>query len=148
MPMSSDVLNIAGDLIPEIDPVLDQLLQRGKTERVMILSGTETSESRLRKPYAVTHVQITFDNEDDLRKCVRLLRWSDERLRARPDQILLWEWDNSFRENMTISFAVNWYDSQFFERRRDAFMEPRHASYYGQFGAKPEDFKLRHEVLS
>lgn len=143
----NDVLNIAGDLIPEIDDVLDELLDRGKKERVMILAGTESSEGRSRKPYAITNVEIKFDDEDQLRTCVRLLRWSDDRLRARPDQLLRWEWQRTFREQMTIYFGVAWYDKEFFERRKDAFSEPQHAQYYAYFGAKAKDFKIRHEIM-
>lgn len=143
----NDVLNIAGDLIPEIDDVLSELLDRGKTKRVMILAGTESPDNRTRKPYAVTKVEIKFDNEHDLRTCVRLLRWSDDRLRARPEQLLRWEWERSFREDMSIYFGVSWYDKEFFELRKDAFTEPQHANYYAYFGAKPKDFKIRHEIL-
>ena len=142
-----DVLNIAGDLVPQIDSVLDQLLERGKSERVMILSGTESPENKARKPYALTKVTISFDNENDLRNCVRMLRWSDDRLRARPDQLILWNWESSFREGMTIYFGVAWYNEAFFERRKEAFMEPQHADYYAMFGAKPSDFKMTHHVL-
>jgi len=143
----TDVLNIAGDPIPEIDAVLAELLERGKSERVMILSGTEADENRRRKPYAATKVEIAFKDEASLRTCVRLLRWSDDRLRARPDQVFLWEWTRSFRDRMTIHFGVNWYDKDFFEKRKNAFMEPRHASYYAFFGARPEDFKMVHTSL-
>ena len=143
----TDVLNIAGDLVPEIDAVLDQLLERGKTERVLILSGTESDENKRRKPYAVTKVTIQFDDEKSLRTCVRMLRWSDDRLRARPDQMILWDWSKSFREGMTIYFGVTWYDKEFFEKRKNAFMEPEHSSYYGYFGAKPDDFQMTHEIL-
>lgn len=144
----TDVLNIAGDPIPEIDAVLNELLERGKSERVMILAGTETDENRRRKPYAVTKVEIAFDNEAALRTCVRLLRWSDDRLRARPEQLILWDWSRSYRERMTIYFGVTWYDREFFEKRKDAFKDPQHANYYSFFGAKPEDFKMQHEVLA
>lgn len=144
----TDVMNIAGDLVPKIDAVLHELLERGKSERVMILAGTETEGNRRRKPYAITKVEISFDDEDALRTCVRLLRWSDDRLRARPDQLILWDWSRSFREKMTISFGVTWYDREFFEKRKDAFMEPQHATYYAYFGAKPEDFKMEHEIFA
>jgi len=144
---ANDVMNIAGDLIPEIDEVLDQLLERGKKERVMILAGTESPGRKNRKPYARTKVEIAFDNEADLRRCVRLLRWSDDRLRARLEQLLLWEWESSFRDKMVIYFAVSWFDRAFFDARKNAFAEPQHASYYSQFGAKAKDFKIEHEIL-
>jgi hypothetical protein len=140
-----DVLNISGDLVPELDEVLEELLERGKRERVMILAGTEGG--RHRRPYAVTRVEIAFDNERDLRSCVRMLRWSDDRLRARPDQMILWDWQRTFREGMKIHFGVAWYDQAFFERRKDAFKEPAHVGYYSLFGATADRFSMEHEIL-
>jgi hypothetical protein len=139
------------DLMNVIDPNeisvdLDALLERGKNERVQILIGTENPNRLGQIPYAHTRVSITFTDEQPLRECVRMLRWSDERLRALPEQLILWSWDRTFREGMTISFGVNWYDRPFFERRRDAFLEPRHAEYYRSFGARPEDFSVQHFV--
>ncbi len=142
---SADILNIGGDPIPELDAVTSELLGRGQKERVMILAGTEAGANR--RPYAVTKVEIKFDNEDDLRKCVRMLRWSDERLRARPEQLLAWEWERTFREDMTIYFGVAWYDREFYMRRKDAFLDPQHVSYYAMFGATPDRLKMTHTVL-
>jgi hypothetical protein len=143
----NDVLNISGQLIPEIDPVLDSLLEQGKVNRVMILSGTETPSNAQRKPYAVTKVRIDFESESYLRRCVQLLRWSDERLRARPDQLILWDWQRTYRDGMTIHFGVSWYDKEFFEHRKDAFTEPGHTTYYAAFGASAKDFQMEHEIL-
>lgn len=113
----------------------------------MILAGTEAGEGR--RPYAQTEVVIHFDDESKLRTCVRMLRWSDERLRLQHlDKLLDWEWNKTFREGMTIFFGVNWYDRAFFEQRKDAFKEPTHASYYAVFGATPESLEMKHIVLA
>ncbi|RNC82362.1 MAG: hypothetical protein ED559_11450 [Phycisphaera sp.] len=141
------MLNIAGDLVPEIDAVLDELLERGKKEKVMILAGTERPEDRGRTPYAQTKVEITFDDEEKLRTCVRLLRWSDDRLRARPDQLLHWDWNSSFREGMTIKFGVSWYTREFFESRKDAFKDESHSSYFAHFGANADDMVVKTEIV-
>lgn len=143
----TDVLNIAGDIVPEIDPVLDSLLERGKQGRVMILSGTERPDDKQRVPYAETRVVIEFDDEESLRTCVRLLRWSDDRLRARTDQVLLWNWDSTHREGMTIRFGVLWYDRDFFEQRKDAFKDESHQGYFSHFGANASDFKMETEIF-
>src|SRR5918994_882608 len=100
----SDISRIGDDLLPDIEPKLDKLLQQGRSTRVQILEGTEGASDAPRTIYARTEVKITFTNERDLRQCVRLLRWSDQRLRARPDQRILWDWQRTFREGMTISF--------------------------------------------
>ncbi|HEX7859112.1 MAG TPA: hypothetical protein VF773_02165 [Verrucomicrobiae bacterium] len=146
MAIDSDILNISGELIPEIGPELEKLLERGKTKRTKILDPAEHPDNARRKPYAVTKVSIKFDDERSLRKCVRLLRWSDERLRARPDQLVMWEWNITHREGMSIYFGVAWYDREFFEKRKNAFMEPSHTGYFSMFGAKAEDFKMEHVI--
>jgi hypothetical protein len=140
-----DLLNVMGDLA-NLDESTMQLLERGRRERVQILEGTERPDED-RVPYAQTYVDIDFDFEEDLLECVKLLRWSDERLRARPEQLILWSWEASFRDHMRVSFAVSWYDRDFYERRKDAFKEPAHRRFYAMFGATPERFQLRHEVI-
>jgi hypothetical protein len=140
---TTDVLNI---LEPGQSETIDDLLERGKLQKVRILLGTESPERKGHVPYARTNARITFDNEAALRECVRLLRWSDERLRALPDQRILWDWSVTFRDGMTISFGVNWYDREFFEKRKDAFTEPKHAAYYMKFGAKPGDLNIKHII--
>lgn len=142
----TDILRISGDLIPEIGPKLDKLLEKGRAKRVQILEGSESPTRKRQTPYATTTVSITFDNEDDLRQCVRLLRWSDERLRKRPDQLILWDWSKTFREDMTITFGVNWYDQAFFESRKETFRNPQHRDYYSMFGANPESFRIEHVI--
>ncbi|MFF2267386.1 hypothetical protein ACFVTZ_03920 [Cellulosimicrobium cellulans] len=145
MPIPSDLLNVMGDKA-DFDLDFLTLLERGKTERVQLLDGTE-SPGQKRQPYARTYVDIDFDDENDLRECVKLLRWSDERLRARPEQMLAWEWTVTYRDGMRISFGVNWYDRAFYEERKDAFREPGHTRFYKMFGASVDSLKMRHEVL-
>lgn len=143
----SDILRIGDDLLPDIHSDLASLLEKGRAERVQILNGTEGANPSPRTVYARTEVKITFTNERDLRQCVRLLRWSDERLRARPDQRILWDWQRTFRDGMTISFGVNWYNQDFFEARKDAFANPEHRGYYAMFGAQARDFVMNHVIL-
>ena len=143
----SDILRISDDLFPDIDPKLDKLLKLGWSNRVQLLAGTERASDTPRTPYARTEVKITFNNERDLRQCVRLLHWSDVRLRMREDQRLLWDWQPTFRQGMTIYFGVNWYNRDFFENRKDAFRNPEHESYYAMFGVSASDFQMQHDIL-
>lgn len=141
----TDVLNIAGDMIPALDEATLELLEFGKSERVLILDPQEGGSGQ--PPYAITRISVSFDNERDLQNCVRMLRWSGERLRLRPDQMILWTWAQSFREGMTLSFSVRWYNREFFERRREAFRDPAHVGYYAMFGATVDRLKLEHEIV-
>lgn len=142
----NDLLYIEEDLVPQIDHALDELLNKGKKEKTMILDAAEHPDAHNKKPHAVTEIKITFKDEDNLRKCVRLLRWSDERLRERPDLLIRWAWNNTYREGMVISFGVTWFDEEFFNKRKDAFKEARHQSFYAKFGADASDFEMHHKL--
>lgn len=142
----SDILNIQGEDIPDIDDHLDALLKKGLISEQKILDGASDKTFGKRQPYATTKVRIEFERESDLRKCVRLLRWSDERLLAMGSTIA-WAWAMTVREGMTIKFAVNWYDKDFFERRKDAFRDSNHLSYFRMFGKGTNDMDIYTEVL-
>lgn len=141
----ADVLNIQGEAIPEIDDELHALLEKGKISPQCILPGASDQMFGDRKPHARTSVSIEFDNEEDLRRCVRLLRWSDERLLAIGSTVA-WSWDLTERDGMVIRFAVNWYDKDFFEERKDAFRDRNHLSYFRMFGKSTSDMQIVTEV--
>ena len=141
-----DILNIQGENIPEIDSELDKLLQAGKKSAQRILDGASDKKFGDTTPYAVTDVEVNFDNEEDLRRCVRLLRWSDDRLLA-IDSSIAWAWAPSIREGMKISFAVNWYDKEFFDAKGDAVNDEKHFSYFKMFGKSPSDMKINTKIL-
>lgn len=142
----SDILNIQGENIPEIDKELDNLLKKGLKSEQKILPGASNQLFGKKKPYAVTSVSVDFENESDLRRCVRLLRWSDERLLAMGSTIA-WAWEATVRDGMTIRFAVNWYDKTFFEDRKESFRDKNHLSYFKMFGKNTSDMKIYTEVL-
>ena len=141
-----DILNIQGEDIPQIDDALNALLEKGKTEKVNILPGSSNRVFVGKKPYAITEVDILFKEEKDLRNCVRLLRWSDERLIAMGSTIL-WAWNESIRERMKITFAVNWYDKSFFDKRKGAVEDENHLSYFKMFGVSSSDMKINTHIL-
>ena len=142
----SDLLNIQGSEIPPVDDALRQLLDAGRSRRVNVLPGASNELFKDRKPFAVTEVRITFDSEDNLEKCVRLLRWSDERL-IMMGSTILWAWNKTFREGMNIHFAVNWYDESFFHEKQDALNNSNHLSYFRMFGASLSDMEIETHII-
>ena len=122
------------------------LAEQGRTQRTTVLPGTE-GPNRNSTPYAKTHVEIDFADEEQLINCVKLLHWSDERLRGLPELIKMWAWLRTERERMTIYFSTAWYDKSFFEARNAAFQGRDHARYYAMFGATLNDLRTRHQVL-
>lgn len=123
-----------------------QLLEQGKTRRTTILPGTERPNKGV-DLYAQTHVEIEFSDEENLRRCVKLLHWSDQRLSRLPALLAMWDWQQTAREGMKLYFSTGWYDKDFFDERNTAFMSRTHSEYFQMFGAKTEDLKVRHEVM-
>ena len=145
--ISTDPLNVIGYEVAPLPPHVMEAVARGRAERTQLLDGSMLPQHEGLKRYAYTHVHMDFDNEDDLIRCVRMLQWSDERMRSRTDPMILWEWTRSYRHGMSVEFTVAWYSKDFFDERKNAFMDPQHASYYSSFGLKPSDIKIKHEIL-
>ena len=123
-------------------------LEQGKTERTLVLPGTEGSPSGKVKPHAKTYVKIDFTGkEDNLIKCVKLLKWSDERLQKLPDLLRKWAWMATLREGSTLYFTTWWWNKEFFEERKHAFLGHSHQSYLTMFGATQDDVIVHHEVV-
>ncbi len=147
MRANTDLLNVLGDDVPPLtDEVMKKAIQ-GRVGRVQVLDGSMLPQHAGKTPYALTHVHMSFENEDDLIRCLRMLQWSDVRMRANSDPIIMWEWKKSFRDKNTVEFTVGWYSECFFNSRKDAFLDISHASYYAQFGLTPSDIQTRHEII-
>lgn len=76
-----------------------------RPERVLLLEPKEMDRGG-RKPIARTTCEITFSSEENLLRCVRALKESDEVLQKRPDEMKLWEWNKTYREGMKSCSAL------------------------------------------
>jgi hypothetical protein len=123
------------------------IIDAKQADRILLLEP-DNPPRRPEDLIARTKCEITFDNEEELQKCVDALRASDEELRKRPESLRAWEWTITYREGMTIHFGVNWYNRDFFEQRKDALRSDRHVEMFKAFGATPDGFKVVHEVLT
>jgi hypothetical protein len=145
--MGRDPLNVMkNEVKPLPEHVLEKLIE-GRERRVQLLDGSSLEQHNNLTPYAYTDVKMVFDNEDDLIRCARLLQWSDERMRERTEPKILWAWIESFREGDAVEFSVAWYEKDFFEKNKDAFMDKEHSSYYAKFGMNTNDIQINHRIL-
>jgi hypothetical protein len=142
-----------GESIPQPDLRMDlpkeimDRVERGRKVKTMVLEGTERPNKGVGL-YAKTHVKLDFTDEENLLNCVKLLKWSDDRLSKLPDLLAHWDWQMTIREGMTLYFTTGWYNKDFFEERNTAFLGRTHGEYYKLFGAKPEDLSVEHEILA
>jgi len=145
--MGIDPLNV---LRYDIKPLPRHVLARirkGRTERTPILDGSMLEQHADLTPYALTHVVMEFENEDDIIRCARMLQWSDERMRSKDNPRIMWEWKKSFREGMKVEFSVAWYSEEFFEEHRTSYKDRNHQEYFKKFGLSVADTKTWDEIL-
>jgi hypothetical protein len=135
------------DLAAPLPEEVQQKLEEGKTKRTMVLLGAEAPPSGRTMPYAKTYVRTQFDNEDNLTNCVKLLRWSNERLKLLPELLNMWCWYRTYRDGMAVFFSTWWWNQRFFEEQKQAFLERLHKSYLEMFGATETNVTVEHEVV-
>ncbi|HEV7333916.1 MAG TPA: hypothetical protein VGN63_22975 [Flavisolibacter sp.] len=116
-----------------------------QSERILVLEGSEKVTDKPR--VACSNCEITFANESDLLACIEALKQSDEQMRQRPQEQVLYNWKRTYRVGMKLLFGVVWYDREFFERRKEAYKSNLHVSIFERFGIVPENFKIEHVVL-
>ena len=88
-------------------------------------------------------------------RCIEALRESDERLRSRPEELMLWDWQTTYFEpepgnpagGGTVLLGVAWYDTEFYQDRREAWLSAMHKRAYATIGVALEDITVTHWTL-
>jgi len=110
----------------------------------LVIEGEERGRRGNKIPVMFSHIWIQFDNEGDLQACIKTLRESDEHLKARPENMKMWDWQSTVRVGMTIEFGVAWYDRGFFHAKKDVYTDGMHLRQYMRFGKTPADLRVVH----
>jgi len=114
----------------------------------VILEGDSRAERRgNRIPVVISQCGYKFKDDDNLEKCITLLRQSDERLASNPDRQYDWNVTMVSRDiggGGFLAFSVSWYDMDFFEAHRDTFAGSLHQRLYQSLGVTEQDFSVSH----
>jgi hypothetical protein len=90
---------------------------------------------------------------DTLQRCVEAIRKSDEHLRNRPEEMMLWDWQSTFVEMVgnepdetgaTVILGVAWYDEDFFRDKREAHLDSMHRTMYEAIGLTAGSIEVTH----
>lgn len=126
--------------------------------RVRVLVGEDGDADRRNGKVAIARSECTYYCPDaaTVDRVIAALRDSDERLRSRPEELMLWDWQNTWFEadalatnpngGGTIILGVAWYDAAFFAERRAAWVGAMHRRIYAQLGVPMEDITVTHWV--
>ncbi|RLU82096.1 hypothetical protein CTZ27_31390 [Streptomyces griseocarneus] len=85
-------------------------------------------------------------------QCIAHLKDSDDRLRNRPEEQMLWDWQCTYFEadpdnkagGGSIILGVAWYDREFFDDRREAWFGAMHKRIYKDIGVPLENIIVEH----
>ncbi|MVU77155.1 hypothetical protein GPX89_07820 [Nocardia sp. ET3-3] len=83
------------------------------------------------------------------------LRDSDERLRSRPEELMLWDWQHTWfrpeRGSETgagwVVLGVVWYDPEFYTERRGAYLSRMHTLIYDRLDLTVDDVEVTHYLV-
>ncbi|PSK95639.1 hypothetical protein CLV63_11472 [Murinocardiopsis flavida] len=122
--------------------------------RVRVLVGEDGDDERRgdKKAIAFSDCRYYCPDEATVRRVIESLRDSDERLRARPEETMLWDWQNTYWEaesdnpngGGTVLLGVAWYDEEFYTDRKDAWLGTMHTRIYQKLGVPMEDVTVTH----
>ncbi|MFH8387865.1 hypothetical protein ACH4E7_44520 [Kitasatospora sp. NPDC018058] len=137
--------------------ILDTLDQATAVTRVRVLTGEDADAARRADKTPIGKSDCTYYCPDaaTAERCIEALRESDERLRNRPEELMLWDWQCTYWEpesgnpngGGTVLLGVAWYDPAFFADRRDAWFGAMHQRIYQQLGIPLEDITVTHWSL-
>lgn len=122
--------------------------------RVRVLIGEDEDPARRgdKKPVAWSHCTYYCPTAEIVARCVEAIRESDERLRARPEEMMLWDWKSTYFQadpdnpdgGGTIILGVAWYDPEFYAERRDAGFGYMHRKIYAGIGVPLDNIEITH----
>ncbi|SEM69775.1 hypothetical protein [Streptacidiphilus jiangxiensis] len=137
--------------------ILDTLVQADAVTRVRVLTGEDADAERRadKKPIGKSDCTYYCPDAATAERCIEALRASDERLRERPEELMLWDWQCTYWEaepgnpngGGTVLLGVAWYDEAFFADRRDAWFGAMHQRIYQQLGIPLENITVTHWSL-
>jgi hypothetical protein len=114
----------------------------------LICYGTEEGRALAKRVVARSSVHFVVCDDGVLSRCLEDLRLFSAVLRNRPATEVNYGWgritlDRSARR---IAFDLNWYDRDYFHRRRGAYASRFHAEVLRRFNLSPSDLTVSHFV--
>lgn len=137
----------AAGILPDVVP--DQPVTR---VRVLIGEDEDVTRRGSKKLIAWSDCRYYCPDAATARRCIQALRESDERLRARPEELMLWDWQSTFFQadpaspagGGTVLLGVAWYDEEFYTERREAWSGAMHKRAYTRIGVALDNITVTH----
>ncbi|MBG0569159.1 hypothetical protein [Actinoplanes aureus] len=151
---------IGGVFVQQGCGVLDLLLEPGgvavELARIRVLLGESDDAARRGDKTVIAFSDCRYECPDfaTMARCVDAIKESDDKLRARPEDLMLWDWDTTyvqFRKPQdpqagggTVFLGVAWYEQEFFTEGGQAGFSRMHKKIYELIGIAPEAISIQH----
>lgn len=138
--------------VPTITQLAYGILPDNPVVQFRVLDGEDDGVPRDKVLYARSDCRYFCPNADVLAATVKALKESDEKLRLRPEELMLWEWGVTWVQPDptstvgagTVVLGVSWYDKEFYEDRSCAYLSVMHRRIYAQLGLSADQVQVRH----
>lgn len=140
---------------------LFDLIDNGQTPvtRIRVIVGESDDPGRRgdKTVIAFSDCRYFCPDEETLVRCVEHIKASDERLRSRPQEQMLWDWDTTWMQyndpddpskGGIVFLGVAWYDRDFFDDRKDAWFGRMHTREYQEIGVPLEEVTVQHYLAA
>jgi hypothetical protein len=134
--------------------LLREVVPDDTVTRVRVLLGEDEDVTRRgdKKLVAWSDCRYYCPDAAAVRRCIEALRESDERLRARPEELMLWDWQSTFFQadhaspagGGTVLLGVAWYDQDFYAEQRAAWFGTMHRRAYARIGVPLDNITVTH----
>ncbi|MFE3059967.1 hypothetical protein [Nocardia sp. NPDC059239] len=140
-----------------IAPTLDAVIPDNPEAMIRVLEGEGPGTPRRgnKTLFAKSECSYYCRTADIAAAVIEALRESDERLRSRPQELMLWDWQHTWfkpeRDSETGAgwavLGVAWYDPAFYTERRGAYLSRMHTLIYGGLGLTIDDVEVTHYLV-
>lgn len=142
---------------PTITPTIDTVIPKGPVTLVRVLEGEGPGTPRRgsKQLFAKSECSYYCRNSEVVQAVIEALRQSDEKLRARPEELMLWDWQSTwYRADLDsdtgagwVLLGVAWYHEEFYRDRGDAYLSVMHKKLYDMLGLRLEDVEVVHYLV-
>lgn len=93
-------------------------------------------------PTHLTRVEMDFETDEQVEKCLKEISVSDMMIRSRVQPA--WDWQAPIKTMRNVILHVGWYDTVYFMQFKDVFLGELHCRYSAKFCFDPHDAKMTH----
>lgn len=115
-------------------------IRRDYPEHELVSIGTPVNFDKA--PTHLTRVEMQFETQEQVEKCLKEIAVSDMLIRTRIQPA--WDWQMVLMNKLNVVLHVGWYDNVYFMQFKDVFLGDLHCRYSAKFGFDPKDANLTH----